>query len=88
MATKTTKRLILGQGEGMDVDGQLKKHILDSTAEITYEEDGDAIKYMLAGMGILTHDEHDRIVMTPGKYRSYHQTEWNPLDGTMSRVFD
>jgi hypothetical protein len=43
---------------------------------------------MLKNMGILTHDEHDRMVFEPGDYKSYNQVEFNPFDGTVNRVFD
>lgn len=83
MATKKTKRLVLGEGE---VVGH--KHVLDSKNTIEYETNNDSITFMLNEMGILTHDEHDRMVFEPGKYRSYNQVEFNPFDGTVSRVFD
>lgn len=80
---KKTKRLVLGEGETIG-----HKHVLESEKEIEYEQTPDHIKYMLAELGVLTHDEHDRIVMTPGVYRSYNQVEFNPMDGTVNRVFD
>ena len=77
------KRVVLGEGE---VVGH--KHILQSEEDILVEQTNSCIKYLLKGTGVLTHDEHDRIVHTPGKFRSYHQVELNPLDGTVSIVFD
>ena len=88
MDKKTTKRLVLGEGEGFDAQGVIKKHVLVSDSEIEYDHTLNSIKMMLAELGVLTHDEHDRMVFTPGKYRSYNQVEFNPMDGTVSRVFD
>ena len=83
-----TKRLILGEGEGRDANGDIKKHVLDSVSTIEYEADGNGITFMLNSMGILTHDEHAKMMFERGKYRSYNQVEFNPFDGTISRVFD
>jgi len=82
------KRLILGQGEGRDATGQIKKHVLDSKSNIEYDTTTDSITFMLKDMGILTHDEHDKMVFPKGKYRSYNQVEFNPFDNTVQRVFD
>jgi hypothetical protein len=80
---KKAKRIVLGEGE---IVGH--KHILESQDNITYEENTNSITFMLNSMGILTHDEHDRMVFEPGKYRSYNQVEFNPFDQTINRVFD
>jgi hypothetical protein len=87
--TKKVKTLCLGEGEHLSATtGQMIKHVIKSDAGIEFEQDGDAIKFMLKDMGILTHDEHDRMVFEPGIYRSTNQVEFNPLDQTISRVFD
>lgn len=87
--SKKAKRLCLGEGEHVSATtGQLIKHVLDSKKEIEYDVTGDSISFMLSDMGILTHDEHDRMVFEKGKYRSYNQVEFNPLDQTIGRVFD
>ncbi len=80
---KKAKRIVLGEGE---IVGH--KHILESSRDISYKEENDSISFMLNSMGILTHDEHDRMVLEPGSYRSYNQVEFNPFDQTVSRVFD
>ena len=77
------KRIVLGEGE---IIGH--KHILESEKEMEYQQTDDSISFMLKSMGILTHDEHDKMVFTPGKYRSYNQVEFNPFDNTVQRVFD
>lgn len=86
---KKAKRLCLGEGEHVSaVTGQMIKHILESKSEIEYDASSDSITFMLNEMGVLTHDEHDRMVFEKGTYHSYNQVEYNPLDQTISRVFD
>ena len=80
---KKAKRIVLGEGE---IIGH--KHILESSQDIEYKEDSNGITFMLKSMGILTHDEHAKMVFPKGKYRSYNQVEFNPFDNTVSRVFD
>jgi len=88
-AAKKSKRLCLGEGEHVSAEtGQMIKHILESKSEIEYETSKDSITFMLKGLGVLTHDEHDRMVFEKGTYHSYNQVEFNPLDQTVSRVFD
>lgn len=77
------KRIVLGEGE---IIGH--KHILESEKDMDYEQINDSITFMLKSMGILTHDEHDRMVFPKGKYRSYNQVELNPFDNKVQRVFD
>lgn len=77
------KRIVLGEGE---IVGH--KHILESKSDISYEKTDKSISFMLKSMGILTHDEHDRMVFEPGNYKSYNQVEFNPFDGSVQRVFD
>lgn len=81
--TQKTKRLVLGEGE---VAGH--KHVLQSTSDIRYDISEDGIDFVLKSVGVLTHDEHDRMVLEAGKYRSFNQVEFNPFDQTVSRVFD
>lgn len=77
------KRIVLGEGE---VVGH--KHILESKSDIEFEQTSTSISFMLESMGVLTHDEHDKMVFQAGKYRSFNQVEYNPFDQTISRVFD
>lgn len=77
------KRIVLGEGE---IVGH--KHILESKKDIDFTPDPDGITFMLNEMGILTHDEHDRMVFEKGSYRSCNQVEFNPFDETVNRVFD
>lgn len=87
--TNKAKRLCLGEGEHVSATtGQLIKHVLDSKSNIEYSRTDDSITFMLEDMGILTHDEHDRMVFHKGTYHSYNQVEFNPLDQSIGRVFD
>lgn len=83
MKTQKAKRLVLGEGETIG-----HKHVLESNTNIEYERLKDSIRIVLSEAGILTHDEHDRMVFPAGKYRSYHQVEFNPMDNSINRVFD
>ena len=77
------KRIVLGEGE---IIGH--KHILESNVDIEYQENAQSIDFMLKGLGVLTHDEHAKMVFNKGSYRSYNQVEFNPFDQTVNRVFD
>lgn len=77
------KRIVLGEGE---IIGH--KHILESDKDIEWEQDDNGISFMLKDMGILTHDEHAKMVFPKGNYRSYNQVEFNPFDNSVQRVFD
>ena len=77
------KRIVLGEGE---IIGH--KHILESKKDMEYTQINDSITFMLKDMGILTHDEHDKMVFPKGKYRSYNQVEYNPFSQEVQRVFD
>lgn len=81
--TQRAKRIVLGEGE---IIGH--KHILESDRDIEFEQTDDSIEFMLNSMGILTHDEHAKMVFEPGHYVSYNQVEYNPFDQSISRVFD
>lgn len=83
-----SKRLCLGEGEGR-TEGILHKHIMESPKPMEYERTGDSLRMLLKDTGVLTHDEHDRMVIQKGaKVRSYHQVEYNPHNGRSQRVFD
>ena len=83
MEKKKAKRIVLGEGE---VAGH--KHILESKSDISYQENSDSIDFQLKALGVLTHDEHAKMVFEAGQYRSYNQVEFNPFDQTVNRVFD
>jgi len=83
MYTKKSNRLVLGEGETIG-----HKHVLQSDAGVQFGRTTECICMMVEDVGILTHDEHDRMVFKKAKLRSYNQMEFNPMDGTISRVFD
>ncbi len=80
---KKAKRSVLGEGE---IIGH--KHILESNSDISYQENSESIDFELKALGVLTHDEHAKMIFEKGKYRSYNQVEFNPFDETVNRVFD
>lgn len=77
------RRLVLGEGE---IFGH--KHILEADTDISFERTSQALRFELKSMGILTHDEHAKMVFHAGKYSSFNQVELNPFDGTVQQVFD
>ncbi|GEP97670.1 hypothetical protein CCY01nite_39300 [Chitinophaga cymbidii] len=83
MSQQKTKRLVLSEGETIG-----HKHVLESKRDFGFTRTDFCIFIQLIDQGILTHDEHDRIVLEPGSYRSYNQVEFNPMDNTVHRVFD
>ena len=84
MKTQKSKRLVLGDGEAFG-----HKHVLQSDADMEYETLNESLRILLKGTGVLTHDEHDRMVFQTGeRLRSYHQVEFTPMDNTVNRVFD
>jgi deoxyribodipyrimidine photolyase len=81
---KKTKKLVLALGESTHT------HIMHCEKEIEYDLDQntEAIKFVLRERGIITHEEHDRIVLEPGAYVKTNQVEFDPFNQTVSRVFD
>lgn len=77
------KRIVLGEGE---IIGH--KHILESQKEMDYQVNSQSIDFELKALGVLTHDEHAKMVFEAGQYRSYNQVEWNPFSQEAQRVFD
>lgn len=81
---KNAHKLVLALGESTHT------HIMHSEAEIEAEvdESTEAIAFLLKDTGIITHEEHDRIVLEPGRYHKTNQVEFDPFNMTVSRVFD
>ena len=80
---KKAKRIVLGEGETVG-----HKHVLESKKDIEFSQNETGIEFMLSTMGILTHDEHAKMVFPKGKYKSFNQVEFNPFDNSVQRVFD
>lgn len=76
-------RLVLGEGETIG-----HKHVLVSDTELNYQRDERAMRFLLLKSGLFTHDEHDRMLFRPRRHSSYHQQEFNPMDGTVGNIFD
>lgn len=83
MNKQITRRLVLGEGETIG-----HKHVLAAKTDLEYTRHSECIRMVLKSVGILTHDEHDRMVLPVGTHRSYHQVEYNPMDETVNRIFD
>lgn len=84
MEQKKVKRLVLGEGEAIG-----HKHVLESASGMDYRKTNAHLRIWLKDMGILTHDEHDRMVFESGAtLRSYNQVELNPMDNSIDSVFD
>ncbi len=77
-----TKKLILALGESTNT------HIMTCEKEVEYTQDGLNIDMLLEETGVVTHEEHDRILLPPGQYSKTNQMEFNPLDQTLNAVFD
>lgn len=83
METNQTRKITLSEGETLG-----HKHVLESGSSFDYTIEADVLRFILKDTGLLTHDEHDRMVLAPGKFRRYHQFEFNPMDNSIGRVFD
>ncbi len=83
MYTNKSKKIVLGEGETIG-----HKHVLESTSETLYDRVDGSTRIMLNDAGTLTHDEHDHMVFSAGKFRSYQQVELNPMNNTIGGVFD
>jgi hypothetical protein len=83
MYKEKAKKLVLSEGETIG-----HKHVLEAKPGLEFDRANERIRMKVNGLGVLTHDEHDRMVFSTGKYRSYHQVEFNPMDSSVNRVFD
>jgi hypothetical protein len=63
-------------------------HLMTSKSEIKYNIFEEEIEFILNAQGIITHEEHDRIVLPPGHYQKYPQAEYDPFTNNMRAVFD
>ena len=80
---KTTKKLVLALGESTHT------HIMTSKSDIDYRDLGnESISFLLKGTGVITHEEHDRIVLPAGSYVKVNQVEYDPFLNEVVRVFD
>jgi hypothetical protein len=44
--------------------------------------------FIVHDKAVVTHEEHDKIVLDKGTFYKTNQVEFNPFDNTISRVFD
>lgn len=87
---KKVKSLILQRGEGVHV------HVLNAKGNSSIEVKPqkaldnieDAFEFLLSGTGVVTHEEHDRIVLDKGTVIKYPQQEYDPFNQVMRNVYD
>lgn len=82
---KKVKKLQLTPG------GAPEKHILKSKSDFEYKnvtQDGQSILFELRNPAVITHDEHDKIVLDQGVYVKNNQVEFNPFTKSIDYVFD
>lgn len=84
MEAEKSKRVVLASGEGAHT------HAVNSDLPIDYVNLGnETIKFEVkAKPAVVTHEEHDRIVLSQGVYYKTNQVEFNPFTETVSYVFD
>jgi len=71
--------------------GAPEKHILKSKTDFQYASitpDGQSILFELKNPAVITHDEHDKIVLDQGVYVKTNQVEFNPFTKRIDYVFD
>jgi hypothetical protein len=79
-----TKELILEHGE---VTGHA--HRLAGEVEIVAENEAKKeITFKVLDRAVLTHEEHDRIVLEKGTYLKTTQVEYNPFDDMIQWIRD
>lgn len=78
-----TKKLVLALGESTHT------HIIECKENIEYNQgENEVIEFLLKDTGVITHEEHDRIVLDKGFYTKINQVEFNPFDNSISNVYD
>lgn len=83
-AGKKKESLILAEGE---VTGHLHKLVGDFEV-VDYKPIGGDVKFVVNTTALLTHEEHDRIVLDKGVYLKVSQVEYNPFTDLVKRVVD
>ena len=67
------------------------EHNLICESEIEYEfseKDSLQVDFLLKECGIVTHPEHDKIILQPGEYTKYPQQEYDYWTKANRAVFD
>lgn len=81
-----SKKLVLALGESTHT------HVINSPKEIIYEfpftEEDEIIDFEIKEKAVITHEEHDRIVLEKGKYIKFPQMEYDPFANEIRRVYD
>jgi hypothetical protein len=83
MNIESSKRVVLATGEGAHT------HAVSSATNIDFSHMGErAMMFELKAQAVVTHDEHDRIVLEPGKYYKTNQVEFDPFNQRVAWVYD
>lgn len=80
-----SKQVVLALGETTHT------HLLTCEEEVQWQEnekDNSQIDFLLSGTSVVRHEEHAPIVLEPGKYKSYHQQEFDYFSQSNRAVFD
>jgi hypothetical protein len=86
METKLVKSLHLTPDGDKD-----KHHMLSENNGIVLEEtstDGQTLTFKVKKQALISHTEHDLLVLDTGRYCKTNQVEYNPFDNTVAYVFD
>jgi len=83
MNIESSKRVVLATGEGAHT------HAVTSATTINFSHTGERSMMLdLKSQAVVTHEEHDRIVLEPGIYYKTNQVEFDPFNQRVSWVYD
>lgn len=83
MEKQSAKRVVLASGEGAHT------HAVNSTVDIDFANMGEReIEFTVKQQAVVTHEEHDRIVLEPGTYYKTNQVEFDPFNQRVAWVYD
>lgn len=83
MEKESAKRVVLATGEGANT------HAVNSAIAIDFTHMGERVmKFEVKDQAVVTHEEHDRIVLEPGTYYKTNQVEFDPFNQRIAWVFD
>lgn len=85
MKEASLKKVLLETSEGANTHAvSATKTLIDFT-----HLENSSMKFIVNDdQAVVTHEEHDRIVLDRGTFYKTNQVEYNPFDNTVSRVFD
>lgn len=78
-----TEKLVLAEGEATG-----HAHRLTGNFEVMEQLAGGNVKFTVNTTAVLTHEEHDRIVLEKGVYLKVNQVEYDPFTDLVKKVVD